>query len=117
MIELISNKTVGIAVWQWFIADACNVDVLKWNVQKLILDEKLYSEYYPVIEKFYKDKISKMDAWFYWYTLADAQIKANLFEKATKSIQKGTTLAKQFSPDSVDYFNQLSAKLEKKEKI
>jgi hypothetical protein len=58
-----------------------------------------------------------MDAWFYWYTLADAQIKANLLEKARNSIQKGTTLAKQLSlPDEVKKFEQLSDKLDKKKK-
>jgi hypothetical protein len=117
MIELLSDKSVGIAVWQRYIADTYFVDVLKWNGRKLVLDEELYSEYYPVIEKFYNDKISKMDAWFYWYTLADAQIKANLFDKAFKSIQKGTALAKQLSlPDAVENFNQLSDKLKKMKK-
>ena len=115
MMELVSNKKVGIAVWQRYIADTYFVDVLEWNGEKLVLDEELYSSYYPVIEKFYKDKISKMDAWFYWYTLADAQIKANLFEKARNSIQKGTTLAKQLSlPDAVKNFERLSDKLEKR---
>ncbi|WP_257968064.1 hypothetical protein [Peribacillus deserti] len=113
MMELLSNKKVGIAVWQRYITDTYFVDVLKWNGEKLVLDEELYSSYYPVIEKFYKDKISKMDAWFYWYTLADAQIKANLFAKARDSIQKGTTLAKQLSlPDAVENFEKLSDKLE-----
>ena len=117
MMELLSNKKVGIAVWQRYIADTYFVDVLKWNGEKLVLDEELYSSYYPVIEKFYNDKISKMDAWFYWYTLADAQIKANLFEKARNSIQKGTTLAKQLSlPDVVKNFERLSDKLEKRKK-
>jgi hypothetical protein len=58
-----------------------------------------------------------MDAWFYWFTLADEQIKANLFEKARNSIRKGTTLAKQLSlHDVVDDFEQLSDKLMKKKK-
>jgi hypothetical protein len=114
MMELLSNKNVGIAVWQRYIADTYFVDVVKWNGKKLVLDEELYSSYYPRIEKFYNNKISKMDAWFYWYTLADAQIKANLFEKARNSIQKGTTLAKQLSlPDAVENFEKLSDKLEK----
>ncbi|WLR55569.1 hypothetical protein LC048_00675 [Mesobacillus subterraneus] len=117
MMELLSNKKVGIAVWQRYIADTYFVDVLKWNGKKLVQDEELYSSYYPAIEKFYNDKISKMDEWFYWYTLADAQIKANLFEKARDSIQKGTTLAKQLSlPDAVENFEQLSDTLEKKKK-
>lgn len=114
MMEQLSNKKVGLARWQRYIADTYFVDVLKWNGEKLVLDEELYSIYYPVIEKFYNDKISKMDAWFYWYTLADAQIKANLFEKARSSIQKGTILAKKSSlPDAVENFEQLSEKLEK----
>lgn len=117
MMEMISNKKVGIAVWQRYIADTYFVDVLKWNGSKLVLDEELYSSYYPVIEKFYNDKISKMDAWFYWYTLADAQVKANLYDKARDSIQKGTELAEQLSfPDVVENFNQLKVKLENKEK-
>ncbi|WML45465.1 hypothetical protein [Neobacillus sp. PS3-40] len=115
--ELLNNKGVGIAVWRPFIADTCYVDVLKWDGQKLTPDEKLFSKYYPVIEKFHKDKIAKMDTWYYWYTLADAQIKANLFEKAQNSIQKGTTLAKQLSlPDEVKNFEKLSDKLDKKKK-
>ncbi|MFS0824726.1 hypothetical protein [Bacillus sp. 1P02SD] len=115
MMELLSNKKVGVAVWQRYIADTYFVDVLKWNGEKLVLDEELYSSYYPTIEKFYDNKISKLDAWFYWYTLADAQIKANLYEKARNSIQKGTTLAKQLSlPDAVKNFEKLRDKLDKK---
>jgi hypothetical protein len=117
MMELLSNKEVGIAVWQRYIADTYFVDVLKWNGEKLVLDEELYSSYYPAIEKFYNDKLSKMDAWFYWYTLADAQIKANFFEKARNSIDKGTILATQLSlPDAVKNFEKLRHKLEKRKK-
>lgn len=117
MMELLRNKKTGIAVWQRYIADTYFVDVLTWDGENLVLDEERYARYYPVIEKFYNDKVSKMDAWFYWYTLADAQIKANLFEKARDSIQKGTALAKQLSlPDEVKKFEQLSVKLEKMKK-
>ena len=46
-----------------------------------------------------------------------SQIKANLFEKARYSIQKGTTLAKKLSlPDAVKNFERLSDKLEKRKK-
>lgn len=118
MMELVSDKKdVGIAVWRRYIADTYFVDVFKWNDQQLVPDERLYSKYYPVIEKFYEDKISKMNAWFYWYTLADTQIKANLFDEAKKSIQKGISLAKESSlTDAVDNFNKLNDKLENKKK-
>ncbi|MCO0601359.1 hypothetical protein NGI46_29135 [Peribacillus butanolivorans] len=107
----------GLAVWRWYLADSFLVDVLSWDGEKLVYDKELYSKYYPVIEKFYKEKIPKMDAWFYWYCLADAQIKANLFEEASKSIEKGSLLAKKLSmPEVVQTFNKLSDNLEEKKK-
>ncbi|MDC2865889.1 hypothetical protein [Bacillus sp. BP-3] len=111
------NQKVGLAVWQWYLADSYLVDTLKWNGKTLIFNEGLYTQYYPIIEKFYTNKISAMDAWFYWYCLADAQIKANLLEEASKSIHKGRLLAKQLSmPDVVQNFNELIDKLEEKKK-
>ncbi|MGG0657238.1 hypothetical protein [Rummeliibacillus pycnus] len=109
------KQKVGIAIWQMYIGDSYLVDVLKWNGEKLVYNEELYSKYFPIIEKFYKDKISEMDAWFYWYCLADAQIKANKFEEASKSIQKGISLAKKSSmQEVVQDFNDLTERLENK---
>jgi len=112
---VIGKQKVGIAVWQMYIGDSYLVDVLKWNGEKLVYNEELYSKYYPIIEKFYKDKISEMDAWFYWYCLADAQIKANKFEEASKSIRKGISLVKKSSmQEVVQDFNDLTERLENK---
>lgn len=109
------NQQEGLAVWRWYLADSYLVDVLKWNGKELAYDKQLYSKYYPVIEKFYNDKISKLNAWYYWYCLADAQIKANLFEEAFKSIKEGSLLAKRLSmPEVVQNFNELSKRLEEK---
>ena len=111
------NQKVGLAVWQKFVGDSYLVDVLKWNGEKLVYDKELYSKYYPVIEKFYNDKISEMDAWFYWYSLADAQIKANKFEEASKSIQKGISVAEKIPMlDVAQDFNDLTERLENKRK-
>lgn len=117
-IDIVKGKQkVGIAVWQKYVGDSYLVDVLKWNGEKLVYDEELYSKYYPIIEKFYNDKISEMDAWFYWYSLADAQIKANKFEEASKSIQKGISLAEKIPMlDVVQDFNDLTERLENKRK-
>lgn len=117
-IDFVNGKqNVGIAVWQMYIGDSYLVDVLKWNGEKLVYDEELYSKYYSIIEKFYNDKISEMDAWFYWYCLADAQIKANKFEEAFKSIQKGISLAKKSSMrEVIQDFNDLTERLENKRK-
>jgi len=111
------KQKVGIAIWQMYIGDSYLVDVLKWNGEKLVYNEELYSQYYPIIEKFYKEKVSEMDAWFYWYCLADTQITANKFEEASKSIQKGISLVKKSSMQEViQDFNDLTKRLENKRK-
>ncbi|MCL1696639.1 MULTISPECIES: hypothetical protein [unclassified Lysinibacillus] len=111
------KQKVGLAVWEMYIGESYLVDVLKWNGTKLVYDEELYHKYYPIIEKFYQEKISEMDAWFYWYCLADAQIKANKFEEASKSIQKGMALAKKSSmKEVIQDFNDLTEKLKNKRK-
>ena len=111
------NQKVGMAVWQKYVGDSYLVDVLKWNGEKLVYDKGLYSKYYPIIEKFYNDKISEMDAWFYWYSLADAQIKANKFEEASKSIQNGISVAEKIPMlDIAQDFNDLTERLENKRK-
>lgn len=109
------TQKVGLAIWQMYIGDSYLVDVLKWDREKLVYNEELYSNYYLTIERIYKDKISKMDAWFYWYCLADAQIKANKFEEAAKSIHKGISLAKKSSMQEVmKDFNDLTERIENK---
>ncbi|WP_164670098.1 hypothetical protein [Virgibacillus doumboii] len=116
-LELLSNNGIGLAVWQRYVADTYLVYVLTWDGQQLVFDEGLFSEYYPVIEKFHKDKLAQMNAWFYWYTLADAQIKANLLDKAEKSIQKGISIAEQSSLTYVvEDFRDLKERLENKKK-
>ncbi|MDQ0253438.1 hypothetical protein J2S74_000810 [Evansella vedderi] len=117
MLELLPGKTIGLALWQRYIADTHFVEVLSWNGKKLVYDEELYEAYYPKIEAFYNEKLAQMDAWFYWYTLADAQVKANQFQKAKKSIEKGMALVKELSmPDEVKNFKKLRKQLEKKKK-
>ncbi|MGM0903138.1 MAG: hypothetical protein ACQEXB_18820 [Bacillota bacterium] len=84
------NQT-SLALWERYCCDAFLVDVLTWASKDLVSDEELYRQYYPKIKNFYESKIKEMDTWFYWYVLADAQLKANLIEDATESIQKGLT--------------------------
>ncbi|MFJ7662262.1 hypothetical protein ACIQXW_07660 [Lysinibacillus sp. NPDC097162] len=111
------KQKVAIAIWQLYIGDSYLVDVLKWNGEKLVYDEASYSKYYPNIEKFYHDKISQMDAWYYWYCLADAQMKAKKLDEANRSIQKGIELAKKSAVhEAVQYFDDLIKKLRNKKK-
>jgi hypothetical protein len=102
------NQT-SFALWERYCCDAFLVDVLTWASKDLVSDEELYRQYYPQIKSFYVAKIKEMDAWFYWYALADAQLKANLIEDATESIQKGLTFI-----HGKEEFNELRRRLEGK---
>ncbi|MFJ7731230.1 hypothetical protein ACIQXF_04975 [Lysinibacillus sp. NPDC097231] len=68
------NQKVGLAVWQMYIGNSYLVDVLKWNGEKLVYDEELYAKYYPIIEKFYNEKIAEMNAWFYLHSVEDSHL-------------------------------------------
>jgi hypothetical protein len=88
--ELIQEgKGTSLAIWERYCCDAFIVDVLKWDGKNLVLDEKSYTKYYQKVEDFYEAKLKEMDAWYYWFVLADAQLKASLLEKAEASIKKG----------------------------
>lgn len=109
------TQKVAIAIWHLYIGDSYLVEVLQWNGEHLVYNEASYAKYYPLIENFYIDKISQIDAWFYWYCLADAQIQANKFKDAYGSIQEGIALAKASDlPDVIQYFNELTNRLENK---
>ena len=92
-LEIINEgKQTYLALWQRFCCDAYTVEVLKWNGTEFVQDDKTYAMYYPKIKAFYQEKIAEMDAWYYWYALADAQVKANLLQEASISIEKGLAL-------------------------
>jgi hypothetical protein len=102
------NQT-SVALWERYCCDAFLVDVLTWNSKDLVRDEDLFRQYYPKVKSFYEAKIKKLDAWFYWYALADAQLKANLMNEATESIHKGLTFI-----HGKEEFNELRRRLEEK---
>jgi len=103
------EKQTSLALWERYCCDAFLVDVLTWTSKGLVSDEELYRQYYPQVKSYYEAKIKEMDAWFYWYALADAQLKANLIEEATESIQKGLTFI-----HGKEEFNELRRRLEAK---
>jgi hypothetical protein len=94
-VEFIESDTkTSMAIWNRYCCDTYIVNVLSWEEGKFVHDEEMYKQYYPKIKVFYEKKIEKMDAWFYWYSLADAQIKAGLLNDAKESIRKGLSLSK-----------------------
>lgn len=114
-LEIVSNGKTGLAFWDRFMADAYIVNVASWNGTEFMYDKELYKKYYPAVQAYYEEKLARMDAWFYWYALADAQMKADLLEKAKSSIEKGIELArKEQITDAAESLERLKSELEKK---
>ncbi|WP_132002013.1 hypothetical protein [Mesobacillus foraminis] len=106
--ELIQEgQGTSLAIWERYCCDAFIVDVLKWDGKELVPDEMTYSKYYQKVEDFYEAKLKEMDAWYYWFVLADAQLKAGLLEKAEASIKKGYSFGL-----AEEKFNSLRKQLE-----
>ncbi|SES64952.1 hypothetical protein SAMN05216389_101247 [Oceanobacillus limi] len=104
------GKRTSVVIWDRFCCDAYRVNVWKWTDGDMVHDENMYEAYYPTIEEFYEEKLAAMKAWYYWYGLADAQIKANLLDKARQSIEQGRALH-----NGQEMFDDLEKELEHKE--
>ncbi len=114
---VMGDQRIGIAAWMRKLADAYTVDVVSWDGENMVLDDALYAHYYPVIKQFFKKKISARNAWYYWYCLADSQIKANHLTDATMSIEKGMKVTEKESwIEAQNEFKKLKHMLENKKK-
>lgn len=84
---------VNIALWSHDTGDAYKVEVLKWECKKLVPAEDTYPYYFKKVVSYYEEKVEKMpNAAFYWYYLADSQMKVGMLKEAEKSIEKGMEL-------------------------
>ncbi|MHC6180283.1 M56 family metallopeptidase [Clostridium sp. JNZ X4-2] len=110
VINVQGKNRQDIAIWQHDTGDAYIVDILKWNGNTFIQDEDNYKEYFKeVIVPYYEQKVKAMpDAGFYWYYLADSQIKAGNKSEALKSIDRGLSLNTAYPPK--ENFNKLKEK-------
>lgn len=91
-----SGKTNGkseLALWNHDTGEAFKIDVLEWDGEKLVSDQDVYPYYFKKVTQYYEQKVKEMpDAAFYWYYLADAQIKANNPKAALASITTGLSI-------------------------
>lgn len=91
------------AVWQHDTGEAYKVEVFGVEGDNIFKDEKIYIDYFKIVVDYYKKKTNEMpDAAFYWYYLADAQIKAGENKEALKSIEKGLHLNMEY-PSKEDF--------------
>ncbi|MBB6215717.1 hypothetical protein HNQ80_001806 [Anaerosolibacter carboniphilus] len=82
-----------IALWTHDTGEAYKIDVLRWNGEALVQAEDAYHHYFRKVVNYYEKKVKEMPtAAFYWYYLADAQLKAGMPEKALSTVEKGMAL-------------------------
>lgn len=102
-----------IAFWQHDTGDAYVIDVVRWNGEKFVSVPAVYPEYFKTVVPFYQEKVKEMpDAAFYWYYLADAQLKAEYYKDAIISAGKGMAILENH-PDyypKVDKFKEIETK-------
>ncbi|NFD30666.1 DUF3298 domain-containing protein [Clostridium botulinum] len=91
------NGKNEIALWLHDTAEAYKVEIYRWSLGKLVKAEDVYPYYFKKVIDFYKTKLQEEpDLPVYWYYLADAQIKGEMYEDALKSIDKALELPKTY---------------------
>lgn len=107
------ESNIRLAVWKKDISDAYEIDLLKWETNKFVVDEQYYPSYFPKAVKYFKERTESVpDASYYWYYLADAHLKANHPELALTAVTKG--MEKNMVIPSYEKFAELKEKIERK---
>lgn len=111
-IKIKDEPKTRLAVWKKDISDAYEIDLLRWESNKFVADEKNYPSYFPKAVQYFKQRTESVpDASYYWYYLADAHLKANHPELALAAVTKG--MEKNMVIPSYEKFAELKDKIEK----
>ncbi|MGX9133170.1 hypothetical protein ACWV26_02170 [Rummeliibacillus sp. JY-2-4R] len=79
------------AVWVHDTGEAYKVQVYRLNGLVWSVAKDAYPYYFKKVAAFYKKQLQKDDYSFYWYYLADAQMKAGELDQALQSINRALT--------------------------
>lgn len=115
IVDVPGKNIRAVATWQHDTGDAYMIDILKWNGKTFVPDENPYPDYFKQsVVPYYEQKVKEMpNAGFYWYYLADAQIKAGDKTSALNSIEKGLELRLDASYPPKEAFDELKEKASK----
>ena len=112
-IKFKDEPKIRLAIWKKDIGDTYEIDLLKWETKKFVADEKNYPSYFPKAVKYFKERTEAVpDASYYWYYLADAELKANHPELALTAVTKG--MEKNMVIPTFEEFADMKEKIEKK---
>jgi hypothetical protein len=88
-----------IALWNHDTGEAYITGVYRWDGSKLVIARDVYPIYFKKVAAYYKEKVNEEpNAAFYWYYLADAQLKAENPKAAIEAANRGLAILKKF-PD------------------
>lgn len=83
----IKDGQYELALWSHSTGESYVVEVYRWKEDRLERALDTYPYYFKKVARYYKKKTKEMpDAAFYWYHLADAQVKIGELDKAMQSI-------------------------------
>lgn len=113
IVDIPGKDMKAIAVWNHYTGDAYMINVLKLNGKTFESADDLCPDYFKQkVVPYYEQKVKEMPkAGFYWYYLADSQIKAGDKKSALKSIEEGSNVATGYP--SKEEFNILKEKASK----
>ncbi|WP_368490600.1 M56 family metallopeptidase [Clostridium sp. BJN0013] len=113
IVDVPGKNMKDIAVWQHDTGDAYMIDILKWNGKTFVPEKVDCPNYFKQsVVPYYEQKVKEMPgAGFYWYYLAEAQLKSGDKKGALKSAEKGLKLDTGYPPK--EYFNEIEEKASK----
>ncbi|TDG00939.1 DUF3298 domain-containing protein [Paenibacillus piri] len=99
-----------IALWQHDTGEAYRVQVVIWRNGAFVPAPDAYAYYFPKAVRYYEQQVRQHpDYAFYWYYLADAQLKSGMQQQAAASIRKGRSLNKPYPTEA--QWQELEAQL------
>ncbi|RXZ77839.1 DUF3298 domain-containing protein [Paenibacillaceae bacterium] len=82
-----------IVLWKHDTGEAYRVEIVRWQGGKLVPAPDTYHAYFPKVVLYYEQLVRKNpDYAFYWYYLADAQLKSDMLEEALQSARQALSL-------------------------
>ncbi|OXM85557.1 WG repeat-containing protein [Paenibacillus rigui] len=88
---------VELALWIHDTGEAFRVEVVRWQNGTFAPASDVYRYYFPKVVRYY-ERLTRLhpDYTFYWYYLADAQLKSGMPTEALNSIQQAIRLEKPY---------------------
>lgn len=93
LIKFQEDAKVRLATWNRSFADVFDVKLWKWSNRELTEDDTFESYYFTKVADYYRQRAEEVpDASYYWYYLADSELKANRPTLALVAIDKALSL-------------------------